>query len=149
KEKKEDKKEKTEKAEDKSPWKADTFKGLELRNIGPALTSGRIVDIAIDTKNPGVYYLASASGGVWKTINNGTTWSPIFDDQGSYSIGCVTIDPNDSLTVWVGSGENNSQRSVGYGDGLYKSTDGGKSWEKVGLKNSEHISKIVIDPKDS
>src|SRR5438132_8551941 len=118
-------KNKTEKPEDKSPWKADTFKGLELRNIGPAITSGRIVDIAIDPKNPGVYYIAAAAGGVWKTINAGTTWKPIFDDQGSYSIGCITIDPKDPMTVWVGSGENNSQRSVGYGDGLYKSSDGG------------------------
>jgi photosystem II stability/assembly factor-like uncharacterized protein len=145
-----EKKEKpTAKTEEKTVWKADTFKGLELRNIGPAVTSGRVVDLAVDTKNPGVIYVASASGGVWKTLNSGTTWTPIFDDQGSYSIGCVTIDPNDPLVIWVGSGENNSQRSVGYGDGVYKSVDGGKTWENVGLKKSEHIAKILINPGDS
>ena len=87
-------------------------------------------------------------GGVWKTNNAGTTWTPIFDDQGSYSIGCVAVDPRDPLTVWVGTGENNSQRSVVWRRRL-RSTDGGKSWENVGLKNSEHIAKIVVDPRDS
>lgn len=138
-----------EKTEEKTLWKADTFKGLELRSIGPSITSGRIIDIAMDSKNPGVYYVAAASGGVWKTINNGTTWNPIFDDAGSYSIGCIAVDQNDPLIVWVGSGENNSQRSVAYGDGVYKSTDGGKHFENVGLKNSEHIGKILVHPKDS
>src|SRR5438874_8403756 len=125
------------------------FSGLELRGIGPAIVSGRIVDVAIDPRDPRVWFIAAASGGVWKTTNAGTTFTPVFDDQNSYSIGCVTIDPNDSLTVWVGSGENNSQRSVSYGDGVYKSVDGGKSWTNVGLKKSEHIGKIVIDPRDS
>jgi len=132
-----------------TPMKAETFTGLELRGIGPALTSGRIIDIAVHPTDRYTWYVAVASGGVFKTTNAGTTWTPIFDDQGSYSIGCVAIDPRNPLVVWVGTGENNSQRSVGYGDGVYKSTDGGVSWENVGLKNSEHIGKIVIDPRDS
>jgi photosystem II stability/assembly factor-like uncharacterized protein len=122
---------------------------FQFRNIGPAVMSGRIADIAIDPTDRSVRYIAAASGGVWKTNNAGTTWSPIFDGYGSYSIGCVTVDPNDRFTVWVGTGENNSQRSVGYGDGLYKSIDGGKSFNKVGLENSEHIAKIIVHPKES
>ncbi|PYQ27207.1 MAG: glycosyl hydrolase [Acidobacteria bacterium] len=125
------------------------FAGLELRGIGPALVSGRIVDVTVDPRDARVWYLATAAGGVWKTTNAGTTFTPVFDDQNSFSTGCVTIDPNDSLTVWVGSGENNSQRSVSYGDGVYKSTDGGKSWTNVGLAKSEHIGKIIVDPRDS
>jgi photosystem II stability/assembly factor-like uncharacterized protein len=125
------------------------FSGLELRSIGPALTSGRIADLAVDPRDPRTWYVAVASGHLWKTTNAGTTFTPIFDDQPVYSIGCVTIDPRESLTVWVGSGENNSQRSVSWGDGVYKSTDGGKSWKNVGLSKSEHIGKIVVDPRDS
>ncbi len=137
------------KTEEKTVWKPETFQGLELRGIGPAVTSGRLTDLAVDPKNPGVYYVTAAAGGVWKTINGGTTFNPVFDGQTSSSIGCVAVDPNDPFTVWVGTGENNSQRSVGYGDGVYKSSDGGKNWENVGLKNSEHIAKILIHPNDS
>lgn len=137
------------KSEKKSAWSADTFAGIELRGIGPALTSGRIVDVAVDPRNKHTWYVATASSGVWKTVNSGVTWSPIFDGEASYSTGCVTIDPNNPLVVWVGSGENNSQRSVAYGDGVYKSADGGASWENMGLKASEHIGKIVVDPRDS
>lgn len=128
------------------PMSAPTFAGLELRGIGPALPSGRVVDFAVDPTDRARYFVATASGGVWRTENSGTTWTPVFDEQGSYSIGCVTLDPKDPLTVWVGSGENNSQRSVSYGDGVYKSTDGGTTWEKVGLEDSEHIGKIIVDP---
>jgi photosystem II stability/assembly factor-like uncharacterized protein len=136
-------------AEDQGPLSAKTFAGLELRSIGPAITSGRIADIAVHPRDKAHYYLAVASGGVWETVNAGTTWKPIFDDQGSYSIGCVTVDPHNPLIVWVGTGENNSQRSVSYGDGIYKSVDGGTSWSNKGLAKSEHISKIVVDPRDS
>ncbi|HZM70910.1 MAG TPA: hypothetical protein VFB95_11170 [Candidatus Cryosericum sp.] len=142
-----DKPRKSEKQEDR--LKADTFTGLELRGIGPAVTSGRVVDIAVHPSDGSIWYVAVGSGGVWKTTNAGTTWTPIFDTQGSYSIGCLAIDPRNPLVVWVGTGENNSQRSVGYGDGVYKSYDGGTTWENVGLKASEHIGKIVIDPRDS
>jgi len=135
--------------EKESKYGEKTFAGLNLREIGPALTSGRIIDLAVDPRDGRVWYIATAGGGVWKTTNAGTSFTPIFDDQKSFSIGCVTIDPHDSLVVWVGSGENNSQRSVSMGDGVYKSIDGGKSWKNVGLEKSEHISKIVVDPRDS
>ncbi|MCK5447652.1 MAG: glycosyl hydrolase, partial [Gemmatimonadetes bacterium] len=125
------------------------LKGLEFRAIGPALTSGRIGDLAILPDHPTTWYVGVSSGGVWKTVNAGVTWKPIFDSYDSYSIGAVTVDPNDPLVVWVGTGENNSQRSVGYGDGLYKSIDGGHSFDLVGLEQSEHIAKIVVDPRDS
>ncbi|MGD8439806.1 MAG: glycosyl hydrolase [Holophagae bacterium] len=125
---------------------AETFAGLELRNIGPALMSGRIADIAIHPADPSIWYVAVGSGGVWKTVNAGTTWDPIFDDETSYSIGCVTIDPSNPHVVWVGTGENVGGRHVGFGDGVYRSADGGASWHNVGLGNSQHISKIVVHP---
>ena len=121
---------------------------MKFRGIGPALMSGRIIDIAVDPVDRSTWYVAAASGGVWKTENAGVTWRPIFDNYGSYSIGCVTIDPTDRFTIWVGTGENNSQRSVGYGDGLYKSTNGGASFRRVGLEESEHIGKILVHPDD-
>lgn len=130
-------------------YQSSTYSAFKLRNIGPALKSGRIADIAVQKDNPAEYYLAVASGGVWKTSNAGNTFSPIFDSQGSYSVGCVTIDPNNPHCVWVGTGENNNQRSVAYGDGVYKSCDDGKSWKNVGLENSEHISKIIVHPNNS
>jgi len=114
--KKEEKKEEP-KEEKKGGMTADTFAGLKFRLIGPAVASGRVMSIAVNPKNKFEYYVGVASGGVWKTVNDGTTWTPIFDDQGSYSIGWVALDPNDSSMVWVGAGESNSQRSVGYGDG--------------------------------
>src|SRR5689334_22678230 len=133
----------------RDPMSTPTFNGLRFRSIGPAFTSGRVIGFAVDPTNPARYYAAVASGGVWKTINAGITWTPVFDREGSYSIGCITLDPKNPLTVWVGTGENNSQRSVSYGSGVYKSDDGGKTWRNVGLKNSEHIGRIAIDPKDS
>ncbi|HEV7241910.1 MAG TPA: glycosyl hydrolase [Thermoanaerobaculia bacterium] len=136
-------------AADAPKYDDKTLSGLQLRGIGPAMPSGRIVDIAVDPRDTSTWYLAVASGGVWKTVNAGTTFEPIFDGEGSYSMGCVTIDPNNSLVVWVGSGENNSQRSVAWGDGVYKSADGGKSWKNVGLGKSEHVGKILVDPRDS
>jgi photosystem II stability/assembly factor-like uncharacterized protein len=122
---------------------------LKFRGIGPAFMSGRIADIAIDPTRPNTWYVAVGSGNLWKTTNAGTTFTPIFDDQPSYSIGCIAIDPNHSDTIWIGTGENVSGRHVGFGDGVYRSRDGGKSFENVGLKQSEHISKIVIDPRNS
>lgn len=122
---------------------------FKFRSIGPANTSGRVAALAVNPKDRAHYFVAVASGGVWKTTNNGTTWTPVFDGEGSYSIGAVTLDPQDVNTVWVGTGENNSQRSVAYGDGVYKSTDGGRSWQNVGLKKSEHVGKILVHPKNS
>ncbi|MEZ4923055.1 MAG: hypothetical protein R2780_07805 [Crocinitomicaceae bacterium] len=140
---------KGEKEESKSKINSGLVSGLSFRCIGPALTAGRVIDIAVNPNNPDQYYLAIASGGVWKTDNHGNSYYPIFDGQGSYSIGCITIDPTNENTIWVGTGENNNQRSVGYGDGVYKSIDGGKSWKNMGLKNSEHISKVIVDPRNS
>ncbi len=128
---------------------AETFSGLKLRNIGPALMSGRISDIAIHPEDQSIWYVAVGSGSVWKTVNAGTTWTTIFDEQPSYSIGCVTIDPNNPNVIWVGTGENVSGRHVGWGDGVYKSLNGGKTWANMGLKKSEHISKILVNPCDS
>ena len=135
--------------DEKVPLESISISGLSWRNVGPALTSGRISDFAFNPNNPFEYYVATSAGGVWKTVNAGVTYEPIFDSQGSYSIGVVTMDPNNSNVIWVGTGENNNQRSVGYGDGLYKSEDGGKSWKHVGLKNSEHIGKIIVHPDNS
>jgi len=129
--------------------KASTFSTLRARALGPALTSGRIGDLVVNPANTSEWYVAVASGGVWKTDNGGTTFSPIFDGEASYSIGCLAMDPNNDKVIWVGTGENNSQRSVSFGDGVYKSVDGGRSWSNVGLKTSEHIGMIAIDPRDS
>ncbi len=137
------------KEETKDIISSNLLNGLQFRSVGPAITSGRIADVAVNPKNTSEYYVASAAGGVWKTTNAGVTYFPVFDGEGSYSIGCVAIDPTNTNVVWVGSGENNNQRSVSYGDGLYKSEDGGKSWKNVGLKNSEHIGRIAIDPTNS
>src|SRR6266581_4475372 len=133
----------------RDPMSTPTFNGLKFRSIGPAFTSGRVIGFAVEPNNPSHFFVASASGGVWKTVNHGTTWTPVFDQEGSYSIGAIALDPKNPLTVWVGTGENNSQRSVSYGNGLYRSDDGGKTWKNVGLKSSEHIGRIAIDPKDS
>jgi photosystem II stability/assembly factor-like uncharacterized protein len=132
-----------------SPFNSATFSGMKFRNVGPAVTSGRILDIAVNPLNHSEYYLATAGGGVWKTTNAGITFTPLFDKEGSFSIGCISIDPSNPNIVWVGSGENNNQRSVSYGDGIYKSEDGGKSFHNMGLKNSEHIGMISIDPRNS
>ena len=133
----------------KDPMSADTWSGLALRSIGPGIASGRIMDLAVEPSRPSRFFVAVASGGVWKTVNDGTTWTPVFDHEGSYSIGCVTLDPNNPSVVWVGTGESNSQRAVYYGDGVYRSEDGGASWKNMGLKTSEHIGRIVVDPRDS
>ncbi|MEP0986096.1 glycosyl hydrolase [Ekhidna sp.] len=138
------------KDEEKKPPVYDVaWNSLSFRSIGPAFTSGRIADFAVNPDNPSEFYVGTAAGGVWKTTNRGLSFDPIFDDQGSYSIGVVEMDPNNQNVIWVGTGENNNQRSVSYGDGIYKSVDGGKSWEHKGLKNSEHIGMIAIDPTNS
>lgn len=128
---------------------ADLMTPFAFRSIGPSLTTGRISDIAVDPKNPSVWYVAAASGNLWKTDNRGNTWTAVFDDYGSYSLGAVAIDPRDSNVVWLGTGENNNQRSVAFGDGVYKSVDGAKTWKRMGLESSEHIQNILIDPRNS
>lgn len=128
--------------------KPDVFKPLTARNLGPAIMSGRITDIAVNPARAREWYIAVASGGVWKTTDAGVTFSPIFDSYGSFSIGCVTLDPTNPSTVWVGTGENNSQRSVSWGDGVYVSRDAGRSFTNVGLKDSNHIGMIKVHPSE-
>ncbi|MFK7797675.1 MAG: glycosyl hydrolase [Aureispira sp.] len=125
------------------------YSGLKFRSIGPALMSGRISDIVIHPDNENKWYVSAGSGGVWKTENSGTTWKSLFDGQKTYSIGCLALDPQNSEVVWVGTGENVGGRHLSYGDGIYKSEDGGQSWKNMGLKKSEHLSKIIIHPSNS
>ncbi len=139
------------KTEAKEPDGTDStiFAGLKWRSIGPAMTSGRIADFAVNPENHSEWYVAVASGNVWKTTNNGTTFRPVFDSYGSYSMGCITMDPDNPHVLWLGTGENNHQRALGYGDGVYRTEDGGESWTHMGLKDSRQIGGIVIDPRDS
>src|SRR6266542_1532268 len=128
---------------------SQTLKGLELRSLGPALATGRVQDVEIDPKNPSVWYIATAFGGLWKTTNRGTTFTPVFDSGGSFTLCCVAVDPKNSNVVWLGTGENASQRSAHFGDGIYKSTDAGKTWRRMGLAASEHLGQLLIDPRNS
>lgn len=124
----------------------DTFlKNLQFRAIGPAIMGGRIDDIAVVENNPSTYYVGTATGGVWKTVNNGTTFDPIFDEQGSTSIGDIAIAPSDPSIIWVGTGEPNNRQSSSWGDGIYRSLDAGKTWQNMGLRDSKHIGRVVID----
>jgi hypothetical protein len=125
---------------------ADTFGGLQARSIGPATMSGRIAAIDAVATDPLTLYVGAASGGVWKTIDGGNTFKPIFD-QYTQSIGALRVDPADPKTVWVGTGESWVRNSVSVGDGVYKSTDGGDSWTHLGLEDSERIARIQVDPK--
>src|SRR5690348_9891763 len=119
---------------------------LHWRNVGPAIMGGRIDDIVADPANPAVIYIGAASGGIWKTVNGGTTWTPIFDDYGTTSIGALAIAPSNAQIVWAGTGEANNRQSSSWGNGVYKSTDGGTSWTRMGLQETRHIGRIVIDP---
>ena len=127
---------------------ADRVSELAMRNITGTFSSGRIADVAVDPRNRSVWYVATGSGGLWKTTNHGISFQPVFDEGGAYSLGCVTVDPKNPDTVWLGTGENQAQRAIGYGDGVYKSTDAGKTWKNMGLANSEHIGKIWVDPRN-
>lgn len=142
-------KKKTEKEKkDSTKLQSSTFSGLKWRNIGPAFTSGRIADIVINPANTSEWYVGVASGNIWKSTNNGTTFNPIFEKYGSYSIGCLAMDPKRPNVIWAGTGENNHQRALAYGDGIYKSVDGGNSWKNMGLKDSRQIGMIAIDPRN-
>lgn len=140
-------KEKNTEKKEKEWLTSGTISGLKFRNIGPAFTSGRIADFAVNPNNHSEYYVATASGHLWKTTNSGTTWQAIADSL-PYSIGVVVLDPTNPNVVWVGTGENNHQRALGYGNGVYKSLDGGKSWKHMGLKDSRQIGGIVVDPRN-
>ena len=126
-----------------------SLNAFKFRNVGPSFLSGRISDISIHPENENIWYVTAGSGGVWKTYNAGNTWIPIFDNQPSYSIGFVAIDPSNPNIVWIGTGEDVGGRHVGYGDGVYKSEDAGKTWKNMGLKSTEHISRVLIHPNDS
>jgi hypothetical protein len=134
---------------EKETKESNPLSSLKFRSIGPAFTSGRISDFAVNPTNSSEYYVAVAAGSIWKTTNNGTTFEPVFDKENSYSIGCLAMDPKNHNVVWAGSGENNHQRSVSYGDGIYKTLDGGKSWKNMGLKESRQIGSIAIDPRNT
>src|SRR5262245_14405007 len=128
---------------------AEEFERLHFRSIGPATMSGRIADLAVYEANPAVYYVGTAHGGVWKTTSNGAMYTPLFQDQGLMSIGDVTISQSNPDLVWVGTGESNNRQSTSWGDGVYKSTDGGKTFQNMGLRESRHINRIVIDPNNN
>ena len=133
----------------RSETTADPFAGLRFRSIGPATMGGRVDDLAVLESNPAVFYVGTATGGLWKTTNSGTTWDVLFDDQDDVvSIGDVTIAPDDANLVWVGTGEGNNRQSGTWGNGIYKSTDGGQTWKNMGLRDSKHISRIIVDPVD-
>ncbi|HTM34029.1 MAG TPA: hypothetical protein VL263_22110 [Vicinamibacterales bacterium] len=127
----------------------DLYAGLTFRNIGPSVMGGRIDDLAVLESNPAVFYVGAATGGLWRTINNGTTWEVLFDDiDDVVSIGDIAIPPNDANTIWVGSGENNNRQSTSWGNGVYKSTDAGHTWKLMGLSSSRSIGRIIVDPVD-
>ncbi|HYJ95547.1 MAG TPA: hypothetical protein VEV86_13035, partial [Vicinamibacterales bacterium] len=128
---------------------SEKLKSIAFRSIGPGLVTGRIADVEFDPKDPNIWYVATAFGGLWKTVNRGVTFEPIFDQGPSFNLCCVVVDPRNSDIVWLGTGENHSQRSAHFGDGVYKSSDAGKTWKRVGLETSEHIGRIVIDPRNS
>jgi len=138
-----------EKEKPKELLTSSILNGLQFRSIGPAFTSGRIADFAVNPLNHKEYYVAVACGNVWKTENAGITYQPIFDNYGSYSTASIVIDPRNTNVVWLGTGEYNSQRAIGWGDGIYLSEDAGKSWKNMGLKKSEHIGRVAIDPRNS
>ncbi len=128
---------------------SDALQAVSFRSLPTNIVTGRVQDIAIDPKNPNIWYVASAFGGVWKTENRGINFTPIFDNYPAHNMCCIVVDPKDSNILWLGTGENKSQRSAHFGDGLYKSTDAGKTWARSGLANSEHIGKILVDPNNS
>jgi photosystem II stability/assembly factor-like uncharacterized protein len=125
-----------------------SFERLEWRNIGPANMGGRIADIEGVAGNPNLVYVATASGGLWKTTNGGVKWTPLFERQGSLSIGDIALEPGNPEVIWLGAGESAVRNSISFGDGVYKSTDGGKTWQHTGLRDSEHISKILVNPRN-
>src|SRR5262245_11317754 len=131
-----------------APDLAAALKTLKFREIGPAVMGGRIDDFAVVESDPDVVYVATASGGVMKTTNGGTTWEPVFDDEKTATIGAIAVAPSDPSIVWVGTGESNNRQSSSWGNGVYKSTDGGKTWTHVGLADTHHIGRIVVHPTD-
>jgi hypothetical protein len=126
----------------------DLFKTITYRQIGPSAQGGRFVAFAVPLQQPGTFYAAAGSGGLWKTVNHGETFEPIFDFEKIYSIGAVAVAPSDPNILYLGTGEANSSRSTYWGDGVYKSVDAGKTWKNVGLPESHHIARMVVHPTD-
>ncbi len=131
-----------------SSTESKTFERLEWRNLGPANMGGRVTDVEGVAGNPNIVYVASASGGLWKTTNGGVRWTPVFERQGTISIGDIALEPGNPEVVWLGAGESAVRNSVSFGDGVYKSTDGGRTWRHMGLRDSAHISKVLVHPRD-
>ena len=127
---------------------APPFDGVKFREIGPATPSGRVDDFAVIDSDPSTFYVASATGGVWKTTNRGTTFEPVFNKEATSSVGDIATAPSDANLLWVVTGENNNRQSSSWGEGVFKSTDGGKTFANMGLKASRHIARIVVDPVD-
>jgi photosystem II stability/assembly factor-like uncharacterized protein len=132
-----------------SPRAGGPFDSLHFRSLGPASTAGRVSDLAVYEANPAIFYVGTAHSGVWKTINAGTTFEAQFQDQGLMSIGDVAVSQSNPDLVWVGTGESNNRQSTSWGDGVFKSTDGGKTWTHMGLRTSRHVNRIVIDPRNN
>jgi photosystem II stability/assembly factor-like uncharacterized protein len=126
----------------------EILKAVKFRAIGPTAQGGRFVDVAVPETEPWTIYMAAATGGLWKSVNNGTRWEPIFENQPVISIGDIAVAPSNAAIVWVGTGEHTSSRSTYWGDGVYKSTDAGKTWTNMGLKDTHHIGRVLIDTKD-
>src|SRR5665213_3569738 len=127
----------------------DLFKNLKFREIGPTTMGGRTDDFAVVESNTNIVYAGTASGGVWKSVNGGMTWKPVFDEQAVSTIGDVTVSQSEPDVVWVGTGEGNNRQSSSWGNGVYKSSDGGATWTNMGLKDTHHIPRIVINPSNA
>ena len=128
---------------------SESLSGLTFRNIGPATMSGRVVDLAVVEDDPYTFYVATATGGIWKTSNNGITMKPVFENENAHSVGAIAVNQKHPHILWVGTGERANRQSSGWGDGMYKSHDGGETWQHVGLKDSHHIGRIALHPSDS
>src|SRR5512133_3856307 len=127
---------------------AEVVKAIKFRSIGPTRQGGRFVDVAVPAQDPNTIYMAAATGGLWKSVNNGISWESIFDNQTVISLGDLDVAPSNPNVLYLGTGEHTSSRSTYWGDGVYKSTDAGKTWTNIGLKDSHHIGRIIIDPKN-
>ncbi len=136
-------------AQDKQAQTDKILGALQWRELGPAVVGGRIDDIAASESNPDLIYVGTASGGVWRSVDGALTWKPIFEKVGAMSIGAVAIAPSDASVIWVGTGEANNRQSSSWGDGVYKSTDGGETWTNMGLRDTQHIGRVVIDPRNT
>src|SRR5688572_446637 len=131
------------------PLDSVTLGAFRWRSIGPANMGGRVTDIEVDPRNPKIFYVATATGGIWKTVNAGTMFFPLFDKERVISLGDIAIAPSNGDIIWAGTGEEDARNSISPGGGIYKSTDAGKTWRRMGLERTEHIARIIVDPRDA